>query len=73
MKITDIFLTAILILGLTACTENESQKILTAVDFVKEHLGVKMEKAEVKCSHSRINNQCIGKKCPFSPVKDTNN
>jgi hypothetical protein len=37
---------------------------------VKEHLGVEMEKPEVKCSRSHINNQCIGKKCPFAPTKE---
>jgi len=42
--------------------------LLTAIDFVKEHLGVEMEKPEVKCSRSQINEQCIGKKCPFSPI-----
>ena len=34
---------------------------------MKEHLGVEMDKPVVKCSRSSINNQCIGKKCPFSP------
>jgi hypothetical protein len=58
--------------GPRCCKRDSYLSILTAVDFVKEHLGVEMEKPEVKCSRSRINNQCIGKKCPFSPVKDTN-
>jgi len=57
--------------GPRCCKRDSYLSILTAVDFVKEHLGVEMEKAEVKCSRSRINNQCIGKKCPFSPVKET--
>ena len=57
--------------GPRCCKRDSYLSILTAVDFVKEHLGVEMEKAKVKCSRSRINNQCIGKKCPFSPVKDT--
>jgi len=35
MKITDIFLTAILILGLTACTENESPKNTHCCGFRK--------------------------------------
>ncbi len=56
--------------GPRCCMRDSYLSILTAIDFVKEHLGVEMEKPEVKCSRSRINNQCIGKKCPFSPVKD---
>ena len=56
--------------GPRCCKRDSYLSILTAVDFVKEHLGVEMEKPEVKCSRSRINNQCIGEKCPFSPVKD---
>ena len=56
--------------GPRCCKRDSYLSILTAIDFVKEHLGVEMEKPEVKCSRSRINNQCIGKKCPFSPVND---
>ena len=52
------------------CRKRDSYlSVLTAVDFVKEHLGVAMERAEVTCSRSDINNQCIGKKCPFSPAR----
>ncbi len=53
--------------GPRCCKRDSYLSILTAVDFVKEHLGVEMEKAEVVCSRSQINNQCIGQKCPFSP------
>lgn len=53
--------------GPRCCKRDSYLSILTAVDFVKEHLGVEMERAAVTCSRSKINNQCIGKKCPFSP------
>ncbi len=53
--------------GPRCCKRDSYLSILTAVDFVKEHLGVEMDKPVVKCSRSSINNQCIGKKCPFSP------
>ena len=56
--------------GPRCCKRDSYLSILTAIDFVKEHLGVEMEKPEVICSRSRINNQCIGKKCPFSPVNN---
>ena len=55
--------------GPRCCKRDSYLSILAAVDFVKEHLGVEMEKAEVTCSRSQINNQCIGEKCPFSPMK----
>ena len=53
--------------GPRCCKRDSYLSVLTAVDFVRETLGVEMEKADVKCSRSQINNQCIGKKCPFSP------
>jgi hypothetical protein len=55
--------------GPRCCKRDSYLSILTTVDFVKENLGVEMEKPEVTCSRSQINEQCIGKKCPFSPVK----
>ena len=56
--------------GPRCCKRDSYLSILTAVDFVKEHLGVEIEKTEVTCSRSRINNQCLGKKCPFSQVNE---
>ena len=54
--------------GPRCCKRDSYLSVLAAVDFVKEHLGVEMEKPVVRCSRSQINEQCIGKKCPFSPV-----
>ena len=42
---------------------------LTAVDFVRERLGVEMERTEVVCSRCSQNRQCIGARCPFSPAR----
>lgn len=42
MKITDIFLTAILILGLTACTENESPKECVGLTHDKYNVDEKL-------------------------------
>jgi hypothetical protein len=53
--------------GPRCCKRDSYLSVLSTIDFVKEHLGVKMEKPEVRCSRSQINEQCIGKKCPFSP------
>ena len=54
--------------GPRCCKRDSYLSILTAIDFVDENLGVKMEKSQITCSRSQINNQCIGKKCPFSPL-----
>jgi len=52
--------------GPRCCKRDSYLAILTAVEFVKEHLQVEMETAPVVCSRSANNNQCIGKRCPFS-------
>lgn len=52
--------------GPRCCKRDSYLSILSAIDFVKENLGVEMEKPEVICTHSSQNNQCIGKRCPFS-------
>lgn len=54
--------------GPRCCKHDSYLSVLSAIDFVKENLGVEMEKPVVRCSRSQINEQCIGKKCPFSPV-----
>lgn len=54
--------------GPRCCKRDSYLSILAAIDFVKEHFGVEMEKPEVVCSHSAQNNQCIGKRCPFAKV-----
>ena len=53
--------------GPRCCKRDSYLSILAAVDFVRENLGVEMERPTVTCSRSRINNQCIGRKCPFAP------
>lgn len=53
--------------GPRCCKRDSYLSVLTAIDFVKENFGVEMEKPEVTCSRSQINEQCIGQKCPFAP------
>ena len=66
-KMTAKSLSAIGEIGGPRCCKRDSfLSILAAIDFVKENFGVEMEKPEVICSHSGQNNQCIGKRCPFS-------
>ncbi len=57
--------------GPRCCKRDSFLSILSAVDFVKEHFGVEMEKSKVVCEYSPQNNQCIGKRCPFSKVNSS--
>ena len=52
--------------GPRCCKRDSFLSILSAIDFVAEHYGIQMEKPEVVCQHASQNNQCIGKRCPFS-------
>ena len=52
--------------GPRCCKRDSYLSVLSAVDFVNEHFGIEMEKHEIVCSYSAQNNQCIGKRCPFS-------
>ena len=51
--------------GPRCCKRDSYLAILSAIDFVKDHFDVEMEKNKVVCIHSDINNQCIGSRCPF--------
>ena len=55
--------------GPRCCKRDSFLAVLTAVDFVKEHFGVEMEKPDIVCTYAGKNNQCIGKRCPFSAAK----
>ncbi|MDO4373485.1 MAG: DUF5714 domain-containing protein [Clostridia bacterium] len=52
--------------GPRCCKRDSFISVLSAIEFVKEHFGIEMEKVEVVCHYSAQNNQCIGKRCPFS-------
>lgn len=52
--------------GPRCCKRDSFLSILAAVDFAKEHLGVEMTRIVPICSYSSQNNQCIGRRCPFS-------
>lgn len=58
--------------GPRCCKRDSFLSILAAVDFVKKNFGVEMTKPKVVCHYSSQNNQCIGKRCPFSPKNDAN-
>ncbi len=54
--------------GPRCCKRDSYLSILATIDFAAEHFGVQMEKPEIICSFSAQNNQCIGKRCPFSRI-----
>ncbi len=65
-QMTASSLSAIGTIGGPRCCKRDSYlAILSAIDFVKENLGVEMTRPQVKCIHSEKNNQCIGARCPF--------
>ncbi len=51
--------------GPRCCKRNSYTAIISAVTFVREHLGIQMELSEIKCTHKSQNNQCIGTRCPY--------
>ncbi len=50
--------------GPRCCKRDSFLSILTAIDFVKEHFGIALQKQEVVCRYAAQNNQCNGKRCP---------
>ncbi|MBP5165652.1 MAG: SAM-dependent methyltransferase [Oscillospiraceae bacterium] len=56
--------------GPRCCKRDSFLSILSAVDFVRDRFGIELEKPEVVCRFSARNNQCIGKRCPFSPANN---
>lgn len=55
--------------GPRCCKRDSYLSVLSAIAFVDQYMGVKMEQPQVTCTRSHRNNQCIGKECPFSPVQ----
>lgn len=52
--------------GPRCCKRDSYLSLLAAIDYVKEHFGVEMERPQIMCHFSGRNNQCIGERCPFS-------
>ena len=51
--------------GPRCCKRDSYLSILSAIDFVAENFNIRMDKTTPICSRSHLNNQCIGKACPF--------
>ena len=65
-KMTSKSLNAIGEIGGPRCCKRDSYlSILSAIDFVKDNLGIEMEKSDVICEFYSQNNQCVKKRCKF--------
>lgn len=51
--------------GSRCCKRNSYTAINAAIDFSAEWLGVQMERSEIVCTYSEMNNQCIKSRCPY--------
>lgn len=51
--------------GPRCCKRDSNIAILQAIDFVKENFGIEMDSHKITCRWNRMNNQCIGTRCPF--------
>ena len=52
--------------GPRCCKRDSFLAVLAAVDFVREHFGVELERRPVPCTHAHLNAQCLGGRCPFA-------
>lgn len=52
--------------GPRCCKRNAFIAIGTAVEFIEETYGIKLEKTDINCEFRKFNKECIGKKCPFN-------
>jgi hypothetical protein len=55
--------------GPRCCKRDSYLSLREAVAFTAEHLGVHMELGDILCCHSGENNQCLGRRCPFSKAR----
>ena len=58
--------------GPRCCKRDSYLSLQQAVEFAAAHLGVQMELAPPVCRYFAQNNQCLGRRCPFSPVNAQN-
>ena len=56
--------------GPRCCKRNAFLSIGTAIKFVEENYGIKMDSDTVTCEFTNWNKQCIRQKCPFYTLGD---
>lgn len=54
--------------GPRCCKRNSYLSIEAAVKYIAETKNVFLETKPVMCSRTNLNNQCIGRRCPFHPL-----
>lgn len=54
--------------GPRCCKRDSYLAIRSAIEFVRENLGVQMKLSDIRCTRFHQNNQCLGKACPFHPA-----
>lgn len=53
--------------GPRCCKRDAYISLETAVDYVRERFGVRLEKDDISCEFHQQNAQCLGARCPFYP------
>ena len=53
--------------GPRCCKRDAYVSLETAVDYVRERFGVRLEKDDIRCEFHQQNAQCLGERCPFYP------
>lgn len=54
--------------GPRCCKRDAYVSLETAVDYIRERFGVRLEKDDIRCEFHPQNAQCLGERCPFFPV-----
>lgn len=52
--------------GPRCCKRDAYISFEAAIDYINEKYDVKLEKSDIKCEFSHLNQQCIGTKCPYN-------
>ncbi len=52
--------------GPRCCKRDSFFALQAAIDFLQEHLGIKLNRQDIICFFSNRNNQCLGGECPFN-------
>ena len=53
--------------GPRCCKRDAYVSLETAVDYIRERFGVRLEKDDISCEFHQQNAQCLGVRCPFYP------
>lgn len=54
--------------GPRCCKRDAYVSLETAVDYIRERFGVRLEKGDIRCEFHPQNAQCLGERCPFFPT-----